>query len=102
MIDGIGYPVPQWVKDVRLVVSRLTAVPSSTRPTAILIRPQAVCQNVWAGLLNDLGGSTVSFDRLARRLVNCLQVSTSTVRASVTSDPSSIDLGAPDHMCRAD
>lgn len=98
LVDGIKHLAPDWVK-------QLPADHWQAKPRAVLeatyreidrISAQVDRQAVWT-VWQQLGGSTVSFDRLARRLLDFLTASTATMQGLVAGHPEAVNLGPPAH-----
>lgn len=99
VIDEIRQFAPQWVKD-------LPADHWQAQPRAVLeatyreidrVPTQADREKIWK-VWRQIGGSTVSFDQIADRLVSFLAATANMVREEVMAHPESINLGKPTHM----
>jgi len=98
LIDAIRPFAPEWTK--RLPADHWQASPrgilTATYEEVDKIKRVADREKVWEAW-QQLGGSTLSFDRLAGRLVGFLNASTETVQERVELNPRRIDLGPPPH-----
>jgi hypothetical protein len=95
MIDSIRHLAPHWV-------GKLPKGHWQSKPRAVLEAtyreidqiPQAADrEKVWK-VWREIGGSTVSFEALCRRLISFLHESTKALHDSVNENPAEVDLGA--------
>jgi hypothetical protein len=96
LIAGIRQFAPAWV-------DRLPADSWQRKPRAVLeatyreidqIPRQVDREKVW-DIWSQIGGSTVSYDVLVRRLVTFMQGSTATVLEQIKASPETINFGLP-------
>ena len=101
LVSGIRRLAPQWVKDLPPDhwQAKPRAVLEATYREIDQIPRQEDRNKVWE-VWQQIGGSTVSFDRLANRLADFLEASTATVGAHVAAHPQNINLGPPEHQAR--
>lgn len=95
MIDDIRSLAPKWVADLPADhwQSKPRAVLEATYREIDQLPRQVDREKVW-DVWRQVGGSTVSFEVLGRRLVSFLKGSTRTVQDIVDKNPDKINLGA--------
>jgi hypothetical protein len=98
MIDGIRELAPPWIAELAEDDwrTRPRALHEATYREIDRIPRQRDRERVWE-VWREIGGSTVSFDELARRLVRFLVGSSETVPRSVEEESRNIDVGEPNH-----